>query len=131
MNNKDKISYAKDFFSGKDPEIDPMFVKPPKSLKRYSDNPDVYIDMKNENLTYTSEVVEEMKEKYFLIIVTIVTAPEDAETQRHYDNQKDTSEEVSAEHLPGADKKVSQIPGPSPEPATVLPAKPPKMYHIW
>jgi hypothetical protein len=135
MNNKEKINYARDFFEGKDPEIHPMFVKPPKSLIRYSENPDVYIDMNDDSLTYTPEEVEALRKKYFLIIIKIVTTPEEREMESQPDNQKDAGEVVQAGHLPETDKNVSQVTEPaSPEhhqPATVPPAKPPKMYHIW
>jgi hypothetical protein len=72
MNQKDKINYMKDFFAGKDPEIHPMFVKPSKSLIRFSDNPDVYMDTDDKTITYTPAEVEELQKKYFLIIVKIV-----------------------------------------------------------
>ena len=72
MNKTEKISYARDFFEGKSPDIHPMFVKPPKTLKKYADSPDTYMDLYDPSITYTPQEVEELGKSYFLIIVKIV-----------------------------------------------------------
>jgi len=76
MSRKNKLSYVQDFFKGKDPEIDPMSL-PNKTIRWFAATPGLYFDDDEKDKTYSAQEVNEMGKKYFLIILSFVTTPEE------------------------------------------------------
>ena len=76
MNRKNKINFAKDFFAGKDPKIDPL-SKPRKFIEWHADKPDIYTDRVEEGKTYTPAEVASIGKKNCVVMLKIIRTSDD------------------------------------------------------